>query len=187
MVFHKPPVNCSHTRPRRFFCIFMHQMRYELPLIALFGLSLFVLALVTQQAYYRFMPAEWFLDVTSASIPTTRIGDDMVFTFCRDTRSGNLKTTGVRTFFRVVDNEHETSDIKYEIRPDIEKRNGCQNLLIPPNKYPSKEGTYFMYTSIGFKVGGVYKEVDYQTAPFLLSSAQQDLSDELEQFRKELR
>ena len=106
---------------------FFRHVWHRLPYIALYTLAFYVIFLVGQQLFYRFMPADYFLHYYKATPHSTEIGEDLHMTLCRTKHVNNIKLQATRTF--LMQQSEPANDFvpvyTYTYQPTIEQGKPC--------------------------------------------------------------
>ena len=104
----------------------------KLPRIAFFMLSFFAIFWVSQQLYYKYSPADQFLDYYYAKVDDSVVGTPPIITLCRRVSTEGIKIDAVRTFIQYV-GENKTEQVvgEYQFNAGVEKADtNCQNLRL---------------------------------------------------------
>lgn len=142
----------------------------KLPRIAFFSLSFLAIFWVGQQLYYRYAPADQFLDFYYAKVDDTTIGTEPLMTLCRRINYSGIRIEAYRTF---IEYQGENSDKpvtvgEYNFEANVERGDGnCTNVRL--RKQPQKVGTYKAYTEYVFYVNGNRKSGSYETNQYKMT------------------
>lgn len=148
--------------------------------------AVYIIILVTQASYYRFMPGSWFINVTQQPfVSNAKVSDPLLMKFCRDTRAANIKALGVRSFYSIISNG-QVSAGHYDFSAVIEKVDHCQYIRIPQNKHPQAAGNYVSHTDLTFYVEGHKKIVSYETNQFVLSDTKESLENQIKDLQNQI-
>ena len=149
----------------------------RVPRIAFFMLSFFVIFWVGQQLYFRFAPAENFLNYYYAKVDDTPVGTEPLATLCRRVSTEGIKIEAVRTFIKFEDVTGKPTTVgEYQFTAGVEQLpdgTNCQNLRL--RKQPQVQGTYSAHTEYVFYINGYRKSGSYDTNKYKMTETQQSL------------
>lgn len=158
----------------------------RLPYIAVFAGSLYIITVTSTWAYYRFMPASWFIDIRGTpKISNGTIDSTLTLTLCRDTRYPNIQAVGARSYYVILDGKRSPAG-NYSFTAKIEHSEECQYIPIQADKHPNKAGTYLAHTDLTFYVEGYKKVLGYQTDTFQLSDTRKSLQEQIQQLEQKI-
>ena len=115
-------------------------------------------------------PGSVFLSVQSVEVEDAALGEDVNFTFCRDTTLGAINALGIRTIIKLESGQVVAPKIEYRF-PFAIQESGCVPLsLTSPvtgeNRQPQIPGEYRFITTVFFEVHGVEKQVTYNSSTY---------------------
>lgn len=152
-------------------------MLRKVPRIAFFMLAFFAIFWVGQQLYYRFAPAESFLNYYYAKVDDSPIGTEPLATLCRRVSTEGIRIQAVRTFIKYEDvNGKPTTVGEYQFTAGVEQLpdgSNCQNVRL--RKQPQVKGTYSVHTEYVFEINGYRKSGAYDTNKYKMTETQQSL------------
>lgn len=160
---------------------------HRIPYFAIASVCIYLLLFLGIRAYYRYMPASWFIHVQGIPhIDNGQVGSDLTLTFCRTTRYPNIKAVGIRSFYYIVGNNEQPAQ-SYTFSPTIQRQKACQYLTLTPDKHPEKAGTYIAHTDLTFYVDGHKKVLEYDTNTFVISDTKQSLEQQIQKLENEIK
>lgn len=143
----------------------------KLPRIAFFSLSFFAIFWVGQQLYYKYAPADQFLDFYYAKVDDTTIGTEPLMALCRRINYSGIRIEAYRTFieFQGENADKAVTVGEYNFEANVERGDGnCTNVRL--KKQPQKVGTYKAYTEYVFYVNGNRKSGNYETNQYKMTA-----------------
>lgn len=180
----------KHGFRKRFAIIFAYgkEFYHRIPYFAIASVCIYLLLFVGIRAYYRYMPASWFIDIQGIPhIDNGQVGANLTLTFCRRTRYPDIKAIGARGFYLLTSAGHETPVEHYTFNPTFQGDKQCQYITLTPNKHPEVAGTYISHTDLTFYVDGHKKVIGYNTNTFVISDTKQSLEQQIQQLEKEIK
>ena len=160
----------------------------RLPRIAFFVLSLYAIFFVGQQLYYRYAPADHFLDFYYAKVDDTPIGTDPLMTLCRRVNTEGIRIAAVRSFIQ-YDGEDDTRGqvvAEYQFDAGIEKMDtNCQTLRL--RNQPQVAGAYRVHTEFKFYVNGNRKSGAYDTNRYMMTPVQLTIDEQITELQNQIR
>lgn len=145
------------------------------------------LAAATTWAYYRFMPASWFLNYYSAHADNAVIGEPVSLTLCRTTHYKNFRIEATRTFVFQQRGDGFEPVAEYNFGAQIEQQETpCQTIQIPVTRQPQMAGTYRIKTEATFQVAGNRKTVAYETNTYTISDTADSIEAQIKQLKAKI-
>lgn len=161
---------------------------HRLPRIAIYILAIYVLLFVGQKAFYRFMPASYFLEYTSVNVPNNQpiyAHSPVPVTFCRE-KKGNYPITGYRVYYKLDKTMDRSKGKQVQNQPVNNQitQNRCVDLLITPAQYDHEAGTYFFRTFLTFRVDGNVKQVINESNTYVIQDKPMTTDDMLKRIQE---
>lgn len=160
----------------------------RLPHIVFYSALMYGLIVLGQLAFYRFMPASYFLNYYSAQAQSAEEHSAVPFKACRTKRGGDHVLEGNRVFYKVPEGESKANATQVavvQIR-GAATANQCADLFVPVSQFDHETGYYYFRTIFEFKVHGVTKRAEFETNVYAITQHQLQSVDEIEQRIKEL-
>lgn len=160
----------------------------RLPRIALCILASYAVLLAGQQAYYRFMPANYFLNYYKAEAHNVEVGENGHMTLCRSKHYSNFKLEATRTFLKQDPQKNNDFVPAYEYRfePIIENGAECQDIVIPPTRQPQEPGTYYIHTEADFYVNGYRKTISYDSTRYKVIENDRSIQQRIDDLQRQI-
>lgn len=158
------------------------------PRIAFYCLAFLAIFWVGQQLYYRFAPAESFLNYYYAKVDDTPIGTEPLATLCRRVSIGGIKIEAVRTFIRYEDAEGKLVTAgEYEFTAGVEQLEndtGCMNVRL--RNQPQIKGLYSAHTEYVFYINGYRKSGSYDTNKYNMTETKTSLEEQIKKLQDQI-
>lgn len=163
-------------------------MGYRKPIVgAISGFVIFSsIALLGTSLYYRFMPAEYFVNYYYTKVDDSEVGKDVQFTSCRTVRGTNIRFSATRTFLLKGDNNRQFFPAgEYIFDAGIEKLpdTNCQPLRISPKRQPQEPGTYKLVTEGTFSVNGYIKHIRYESNEYKITATASSIELQIQELQ----
>lgn len=160
----------------------------KVPRIAFFMLSFFAIFWVSQQLYFRFAPAETFLNYYYAKVDDSPVGTEPLATLCRRVSMQGIRIEAVRTFIKYEDvNGKPVTAGEYQFSAGVEQLTdgtNCMNVRL--RKQPQVQGTYSAHTEYVFYVNGYRKSGSYDTNKYKMTPTQQSMEQQIKQLQDQI-
>lgn len=152
-------------------------MFHRLPWIALYSVAFYVVISVGTALFFRFMPANFFLNYTSAEAQNIYEHQPLPFKACRTMRFGSHRVEGSRIIYKLPETDGLTSQDRKnqavivgqfsfggQLSPDR-----CVDLFINPSQYDHSKGYYYFRTIWNFEVGSNKKQIQYDSNVYIVN------------------
>lgn len=160
----------------------------KVPRIALFMVSFFAIFWVGQQLYYRFAPAETFLNYYYAKVDDTPVGTEPLATLCRRVSTQGVRIEAVRTFIKYEDVSGKPSVAgEYQFSAGVEQQEvgtNCQNVRL--RRQPQVQGTFSAHTEYVFYINGYRKSGSYDTNKYKMTPTAQSLEAQVKSLQDQI-
>ena len=157
----------------------------SLPRIAFFVGAFYLIFFVGQQLYFKYAPAENFLNYYYAKVDDTPVGTEPLMTLCRRVDYDGIKIEGFRTFISYEDNGKSTQVAEYNFEANVEKGDGnYTNIRL--KKQPQREGTYRAHTEYTFYVNGQRKAGQYDTNQYKMTPTNDSINDQIDALQAQI-
>lgn len=157
----------------------------KVPRIAFFMLAFYAIFWVGTQLYYRYAPAENFLNYYYAKVDDTPVGTEPLMTLCRRVDFDGIKIDAYRTFIYYEASGKTTQVAEYNFEANVEKGDGnCTNIRL--RNQPQREGTYRAHTEYVFYVDGVKKAGQYDTNQYKMTPTTLSLTAQIEALQAQI-
>ena len=157
----------------------------KVPRIAFFMLAFYAIFWVGTQLYYRYAPAENFLNYYYAKVDDTPVGTEPLMTLCRRVEFDGIKIDAYRTFIFYEAGGKTTQVAEYNFEANVEKGDGnCTNIRL--KNQPQREGTYRAHTEYVFYVDGVKKYGQYDTNQYKMTPTALSLTAQIDALQTQI-
>jgi hypothetical protein len=160
----------------------------KLPRIAFFILSFYAIFWVGQQLYFKYAPADHFLDFYYAKVDDTPIGTEPLMTLCRRVNTEGIKIAAVRSFIQCQSADSERGEVvaEYQFDAGIEKlETNCQTLRL--GNQPQVVGSYRVHTEFEFYINGNRKSGAYDTNKYNMTPLTLSVDEQIDELQREIR
>lgn len=159
----------------------------RLPRIAFFALSFYAIFWVGQQLYFKYAPADQFLDFYYSKVDDTPVGTDPLMTLCRRVASEGIKISATRTFIEYLDEKDQKGTVcaEYQFDAGIEKREtNCQPLRL--KNQPQVAGTYRVHTEYEFYINGNRKSGSYDSNQYKMTAITLSTDEQINALQRQI-
>lgn len=163
----------------------MGRLLKKIPRIAFFMLAFYAIFWVGTQLYYRYAPADNFLNYYYAKVDDTPVGTEPLMTLCRRVEFDGIKIDAHRTFIYYEAGGKTTQVAEYNFEANVEKGDGnCTNIRL--KNQPQREGNYRAHTEYVFYVDGVKKAGQYDTNQYKMIPTALSLQAQIEALQAQI-
>lgn len=154
----------------------------RLPYIAVYIVTLYAFLYIGELAWYRYQPANHFMNYTKFDVNNAEEGNDVPFQACKDIDQP-YKVTGDRIIYRIPEGSQPQDRVfagNYKIDSTV-TADRCVNGFIFQEQFNHEPGNYIAYTSFDFEVKhGFRKRVTFESNVYTIFPVRVGSVEEIE-------